>query len=130
LIGNPVVIGGIPLPSDAPLFLAFIGLHVAAGLVCVIAGVIAMLSRKQDGHHPQAGMIYYRALAVVFMTMTVLSISRLGGRLSPVRVGRLVVRCRDDWTNGEEKALARLGANSYVAACRNMPGVCGVLTSS
>ena len=76
LIGNPVVIGGIPLPSDAPLFLAFIGLHVAAGLVCVIAGVIAMLSRKQHGRHPQAGTIYYCALAVVFITMTVLSISR------------------------------------------------------
>jgi len=76
LVGNPVVIGGIPLPSDAPLFLAFVGLHVAAGLVCVIAGVIAMLSRKQHGRHPQAGTIYYRALAVVFITMTVLSISR------------------------------------------------------
>ena len=49
LIGNPVVMGGIPLPSDAPLFLAFIGLHLAAGMICVIAGVIAMLSRKQHG---------------------------------------------------------------------------------
>jgi hypothetical protein len=76
LVGNPIVIGGIPLPSDAPLFLAFIGLHVAAGLVCVIAGVIAMLSRKLHGRHPQAGTVYYCALAIVFITMTALSISR------------------------------------------------------
>ena len=76
LIGNPIVIGGIPLPSDAPLFLAFIGLHVTAGLICAIAGVVAMLSRKQHGRHPQAGTIYYHALAVVFVTMTMLSISR------------------------------------------------------
>jgi hypothetical protein len=76
LIGNPVVIGGILLPSDAPLFLAFVGLHVAAGLVCVIAGLIAMLSRKQHGRHPQAGTIYYWSLAVVATTMSVLAISR------------------------------------------------------
>jgi hypothetical protein len=76
MIGNPVAIGGIPLPSDAPLFLAFVALHVAAGLVCVLAGAVAMLSRKQPGRHPRAGTIYYRALAIVFATMTVLAISR------------------------------------------------------
>jgi hypothetical protein len=35
-----------------------------------------MLSRKQLGRHPEAGTIYYWALACVFVTMTVLSISR------------------------------------------------------
>ena len=76
MIGSPIVIGGIPLPSNAPLFLAFIALHVAAGLTAVIAGALAMLSRKQAGRHPLVGTIYYWALAIVFVTMSVLALSR------------------------------------------------------
>jgi hypothetical protein len=76
VIGNPIIIAGIPLPSDGPLFLAFIAVHVAAGVVCVIAGVVAMLSRKQRGRHPQAGTVYYWSLAVVAVTMTTLAVSR------------------------------------------------------
>lgn len=74
--GNPTVIGGVPLPSDAPLFLAYVAIHVAAGVVAAIAGVVAMLSRKRAGRHPQAGTIYYWALAVVFAAMSILAISR------------------------------------------------------
>jgi hypothetical protein len=77
MIGNPTTIAGIPLPSDAPLFLAFIALHIAAGLTAVVAGAIAMLSRKGPGRHPQAGTGYYLALAVVFVTMSALAFSRL-----------------------------------------------------
>ena len=76
MTGNPIIIGSIPLPSDAPLFLAFIAVHLAAGLIAEIAGVFAMLSRKQAGRHPQAGTIYYWALAIVFATMSVLALSR------------------------------------------------------
>ena len=76
MIGNPTTIAGIPLPSDAPLFLAFIAVHVAAGLTAVIAGAIAMLSRKRPGRHPQAGTVYYWALAAVFVTMSELAFSR------------------------------------------------------
>jgi hypothetical protein len=53
MTGSPIVIGGIPLPSDAPLFLTFVALHVVAGLACVIAGAVAMLSQKQPGRHPR-----------------------------------------------------------------------------
>lgn len=76
MIGNPTTIGGIPVPSDTPLFLAFIALHIAVGLTAVVAGAVAMLSRKEPGRHPLAGTIYYWALAVVFVTMSVLAISR------------------------------------------------------
>jgi uncharacterized membrane protein len=76
LIGNPTTIGGIPLPSDTPLFLAFIAVHIAAGLIAVVAGAVAMLSRKEPGRHPLAGAIYYWALAVVFVSMSILAISR------------------------------------------------------
>jgi hypothetical protein len=74
--GNPITIGGIPLPSDAPLFLALIALHIVAGLTAVISGAIAILSRKRPGRHPQAGTVYYWALAVVFVTMSALAFSR------------------------------------------------------
>jgi hypothetical protein len=76
LIGNAIVIGGIPLPSDAPLFLACVAVHIAAGLVCVISGAVAMLSLKQAGRHPKLGTVYYLALAIVSVTMTALSIAR------------------------------------------------------
>ena len=76
MTGNPTNIAGFPLPSDAPLFLAFVAVHVAAGLTAVIAGAIAMLSRKRPGRHPQMGTVYYWALAVVFVTMSALAFSR------------------------------------------------------
>ena len=76
MIGNPTTIAGISLPSDAPLFLAFIAVHVVAGLTAVIAGATALLSRKQPGRHPQAGTVYYWVLAVVFVTMSALALSR------------------------------------------------------
>lgn len=76
MLGNPTFIAGIPLPSDAPLFLTFIAIHVAAGLVCAIAGLLAMLSRKARGHHPSAGTVYYWSLCVVFATMTVIAVFR------------------------------------------------------
>src|SRR6516165_1340428 len=76
MTGHPTTIAGFPLPSDAPLFLAFVAVHVAAGLIAVITGAIAMLSRKRPGRHPQAGTVYYWALAVVFVTMSALAFSR------------------------------------------------------
>ena len=74
--GNPTIIGGVPLPSDAPLFLGLIAVHVAAGLTAVLAGAAAMLSGKKPGRHPRAGTIYYWALSVVFVTMSILAFSR------------------------------------------------------
>jgi hypothetical protein len=94
LMGTPITIGGIPLPSDTLLFLTLVALHVTTGITCVVAGVVAMLSRKQRGSHPRAGTIYYWALAIVFVTMSALSISR--------------------WA--EDYHLFALGALSFIAA--------------
>jgi hypothetical protein len=74
--GHPISVGGIPLPSDGPLFLATIAAHIAAGLVCVAAGAVAMLSRKAPGRHPFAGGVYFWSLSVVFVTMSVVSAVR------------------------------------------------------
>jgi hypothetical protein len=71
-----IVVVGIPIPSSSPVFLALVGIHVVAGLTCVITGLVAMLSAKRVGRHPSAGTIYYRSLVVVFVTMAALSVMR------------------------------------------------------
>ena len=71
-----VVVFGIPIPSSSPVFLGVVAVHVAAGLVCTVAGIMAMLAPKRAGRHPSAGTVYYWSLVVVFLTMTALSVLR------------------------------------------------------
>ena len=73
---HTTIVLGIPVPSDLLLFLGVVGIHFIAGLLCVMAGIIAMLSRKGRGRHANYGTLYYRSLTVVFVTMTALSITR------------------------------------------------------
>lgn len=70
------VIAGIPIPSTSPWFLGVVAIHVAMGIVCVVTGIVAMLSRKGRGRHSRFGTIYYWFLAGVFLTATALSIAR------------------------------------------------------
>jgi len=71
-----IVVLGIPIPSSSPVFLSIVAVHVAAGLVCTIAGIAAMLAPKRAGRHPSAGTVYYWSLMVVFLSMAALSILR------------------------------------------------------
>jgi hypothetical protein len=64
---HAIIISGIPIFSDDPVFLGILVVHVVGGLVCVIAGIVAMLSRKCAGRHPTAGSIYYWSLSAVFV---------------------------------------------------------------
>ena len=73
---DTTVVLGIPIPSTSPIFLTVVGLHVLVGLVCVIAGAIAMLSPKRSGRHPTFGTIYYWSLVAVFVSATGLSAVR------------------------------------------------------
>ena len=73
---NPLTVGGIPIPTDSPTFLAVLAVHVIAGLCSTITGIAAMLSRKGQGRHPQWGTLYYRCLTVVSLTMGVLAAMR------------------------------------------------------
>jgi uncharacterized membrane protein len=70
------VVAGIPIPSTNPIFLAVVGVHVLVGLICVVAGAVAMLSPKRSGRHPTFGTIYYWNLVAVFVTATGLSVVR------------------------------------------------------
>jgi hypothetical protein len=73
---HAIVVGGIPIPSNDPAFLGILAVHVTTGLVCVVAGLIAMLSWKCAGRHPTAGAVYYWSLSVVFVTATALAVMR------------------------------------------------------
>jgi hypothetical protein len=67
---------GDQVGSTAPVFLAFLAVHVAAGLIAVITGTIAALTRKGSPRHVQAGRWFYRAIAAVFVTAAALTIMR------------------------------------------------------
>jgi hypothetical protein len=69
-------VAGIPIPSTSPWFLGVVGVHVALGLVAVIAGAGAMLSKKRRGRHSTLGTVYFRALLGIFVTSTALSLAR------------------------------------------------------
>ena len=67
---------GDQVGSTAPVFLAFLTVHVIAGLTAVITGAIAALVRKGSPQHIRAGRWFYRAITVVFLTAVALSIMR------------------------------------------------------
>jgi hypothetical protein len=62
--------------STAPVFLAFLAVHVIGGLTAVTAGAVAALARKGSPRHVRAGRWYYLAITVVFGTATVLAALR------------------------------------------------------
>src|SRR5207302_9547209 len=70
------IVAGIEIPSVSPVFLTVVGIHVVLGIACVTAGLIAMLSEKRRGRHPQFGTIYYWCLSGVFATAALLSVMR------------------------------------------------------
>jgi hypothetical protein len=67
---------GTEVGSTAPVFLAFLAIHVIAGLTAVLAGAIAALTRKGSARHIRAGRWFYRAITVVFATATILAAMR------------------------------------------------------
>ena len=67
---------GDQVGSTAPAFLAFLALHVIAGLTAVLTGAIAALARKGSPRHIRAGRWFYWAITVLFATATVLSAMR------------------------------------------------------
>ena len=67
---------GDQVGSTAPVLLAFLAVHVLAGLTAVVTGAIAALVRKGSPRHVRAGRWYYLAITVVFVTATVLAALR------------------------------------------------------
>jgi hypothetical protein len=67
---------GDQVGSTAPIFLAFLAVHVLAGLTAVIAGGAAALTRKGSHRHIRAGRLFYRTITVVLATATALAVLR------------------------------------------------------
>lgn len=89
-------IAGIAIPSTDPLFLTVvIGLHIPAGVLCVITGAGAMLCEKGRGRHSTFGTIYFWSLLALVAFATVLSVMR--------------------WS--ENRHLFALGLASFAFAC-------------
>ena len=62
--------------SAAPLFLAFLAVHVVAGTIAVISGTAAAIAQKPGLRHQQAGRRYYLAAVVMAGSGAVLAIMR------------------------------------------------------
>ena len=67
---------GTEVGSTAPVFLAFLAIHVRGGITAVACGAIAAIARKGSPRHVRAGRWYYRAITVVFITATILAAMR------------------------------------------------------
>jgi hypothetical protein len=121
LLLQGVTIGGIPIPSREPLFLATIAVHVAAGVVATVAGAVAMLSHKAAGPHPRSGTVYFWALVVVCTTMGTLAVARWPADNHLAALGILAFTSafvgrrarRHDWPRWPLLHIAGMGA-SYV----------------
>jgi uncharacterized membrane protein len=70
------VLLGIPVPSSDPVFLAFVGVHIAFGISATLTGAIAMLMKKGRGRHSRFGKLYFWMLTGVCITMAILSAMR------------------------------------------------------
>jgi uncharacterized membrane protein len=119
--GDMTIVFGVPVPSVDPVFLAVVRFHILVGIVCVVAGVIAMLSHKGRGRHSTFGTIYYWCLTVVVVSATGLSVVRWTenyhlfflGILSLIAatVARTALRLR--WRNWVKLHITGMGV-SYV----------------
>lgn len=68
---------GIHVPSTAPVFLAFLAVHVTAALIAVVSGAWAALARpKARGRHTRLGDVYFSAICVVFATASAMAVMR------------------------------------------------------
>jgi uncharacterized membrane protein len=118
---DTTIVFGIPVPSGDPVFLAVVRFHILGGIVCVVAGVAAMLSTKGRGRHSTFGTLYYWCLATVVASATGLSVVRwaenyhlffLGAvSLVAATTGRAALRHR--WRNRFRVHLVGMGL-SYI----------------
>jgi uncharacterized membrane protein len=77
MTNGSTTLAGIEIPSTDPIFLAVVaGIHIPLGIVCVVVGALAMLSKKQRGRHSTLGKVYFWSLLALFGSATFLSVMR------------------------------------------------------
>jgi hypothetical protein len=67
---------GLPVPDEGALFDAALAFHIAAGITCVITGLLAATAPKRPGRHTVSGRIFLWSLAVVFVSSTTMAMLR------------------------------------------------------
>lgn len=69
-------IAGFEIPSDSPVFLSLLAIHVPVGVLAVVSGAVAMFMEKRRVRHTKAGSIYFWSLGALFATSTALAAMR------------------------------------------------------
>jgi uncharacterized membrane protein len=121
MTNDTTIVFGVPVPSVDPAFLAIVRFHIVVGTGCVVAGAIAMLSRKGRGRHSTFGTVYYWCLVVVVGTATGLSMVRWAenyhlfflGASSLVAATLARTALRQRWRGWVRLHIAGMGA-SYI----------------
>jgi hypothetical protein len=119
--GDTTIVFGVPVPSTDPAFLAVVRFHILVGIVCVAAGIAAMLSLKRRGRHSTFGTIYYWCLAILVASATGLSMVRwvenyhlfVLGALSLASATAARIALRQRWRNWVRLHITGMGL-SYV----------------
>jgi peptidoglycan/LPS O-acetylase OafA/YrhL len=62
-----------PVPADGVVFTSTLAVHIVAGLICVVTGLLATTAAKRPGRHTIAGTIYVWSLAVVVVSATIMA---------------------------------------------------------
>jgi uncharacterized membrane protein len=83
------ILFGVPVPSTDPIFLTFVVIHILIALVCVISGLLAMLTEKTKRQHPSFGKIYFWGMLSAFVTVSVLSVMRWPHNIHLLSIGTL-----------------------------------------
>jgi hypothetical protein len=83
------IIFGVPVSSDNKVFLTFIAAHIILGLVCVLAGLLAILYNKNSEVHKYGGKIYFWGYTVLFVTIIITSIMRWPHNIHLLTIGSL-----------------------------------------
>jgi hypothetical protein len=111
---------GIPIPKGGPVFLMALAVHVTAGVVCVVSGAVTAGSGKGSARHMLFGRVYLCGLAVLFATVSVMSVIRWTANaplfvIGCVAFGAGLVGYRNRRHHGDDAVhIAAMGV-SYVA---------------
>ena len=119
--GDTTLVFGVPVPSVDPVFLAAVRLHILAGIACVVAGIVAMLSHKRRGRHSTLGTIYFWFLALVVTSAMGLAVVRWAenyhlfflGALSLIAATVARTALRQRWRNWVRFHISGMGL-SYI----------------
>lgn len=130
------VLAGIVIPSDSPVFLSIVAVHVVIAIGAVLSGATAMLSPKGSRRHTRFGKIYFWSLVGVSASASVLSFMRWphtyhlfligSAALAMALIARTAVRAR--WRYWARIHLLGMGSSYtmmlvafYVDNGRNLP---------